>query len=642
MTTHPSTDLARPASHLVLCATARLVVALRQAADRRATEQGLRHWPALDCRTPEQWLAAVRQEWALRGLCPHPTLARQPLSRVQERWLWERLIGQRLGPEAPYLFDLAALARTAQEALALQLTWGVATGTGPPPAEQQQFQHWRADFERWCQQHGWATPEQLDAATVASLAAAQGLQQWPQQLSLAGFHRLNPLQQALLARMGELGVALQPWDEELPAPQIETASYPDPSAEIQAAAQWAQQRLAADPRCRLAIVAPDLGELRQPLLDALEDALCPEALHPARAQQPRPYNVALGSALAEQPLVGAALLLLQRLCAADEPTQADWSALLRHPHWLPPEQAPTRAQWEARMRRTLPPQISLAQLLEWALQPRQRPPEAPADAWLPALRQLQTLRNGACAGQRLPSAWSASVPDWLRQCGWLQGQRLTSHGFQAREAFFDALHELAALDSCSGPLSWTQWLSALRALCHETIFQPQTEGEPRLQVLGLLEASGQRFDAVWVLGLHAAAWPRPAARPRWPRTGSMAWCATAARRSGSRPGSTPAPPRWRPAKRCAAAAPCCVPKPSARLGPILNSDCMPVGSKSPSTASTSARAAACCIWLWRASGPICATRAPCRRWRRPSARRWWRKPWPRPCSSAPPTPISPR
>lgn len=510
MITHSSTDPAQPTAHLVLCATARLAVALRQSAGRRATGQGLRHWPALDCRTPEQWLTAVRQEWALRGLCPHPTLAHQPMSRVQERWLWERLIGQRLGPEAPYLFDLAALARTAQEALALQLTWGVASGAGPLSAEQQQFQHWRADFERWCQQHGWATPQQLDAATLASLAAAQGLQQWPQQLSLSGFHRLNPLQQALAARMGELGVALQPWDEELPAPPIETASYPDPGAEIQAAARWAQQRLTADPGCRLAIVAPDLGELRQPLLDALEDALCPEALHPARAQQPRPFNVALGAPLAEQPLVGAALLLLQRLSDQDEPTQADWSALLRHPHWLPPEQAPARAQWEARMRRTLPPRASLAQLLEWAAQPRQRPPEAPADDWLQALRQLQTLRSGACASQRLPSAWSASVPDWLRQCGWLQGQRLTSHGFQAREAFFEALHELAAIDSCSGPVSWAQWLSALRALCHETIFQPQTEGEPRLQVLGMLEASGQRFDAVWVLGLHAAAWPPPA------------------------------------------------------------------------------------------------------------------------------------
>jgi len=507
--------LADAPAALLLCATVRLAADLRQRHGRLQAARGLKAWPALDCRTLGQWLAALRQQWLLRGTPSSPELARTPLSELQAHELWQRLIAQRLGPEAPYLFDLPALAQTAQQALALQIVWRIETGAPPLAAEPQQYLLWRADFLAACAAQGWATLEQLDAATVAALDQASPGPGWPQRLVLAGFQRQSPLLQALLQQLQRLGVQVQELAEEPAAERIELRSYPDTAAECLAAAQWAQARLAADAQCRLAIVAPDLRALRLRLHDTLEDVLAPELLHPQRAQAPRPFNLTLGAPLAEQALVGLALALLQCLAQADELDQADIGHLLRHPCWSDPDAALARAQLEARMRSELPAHLRLERLLDWAAR---WPDAAPSAAlagnpgrpvWLQHLLRLRPLAASAAAQARLPSHWAALLPDWLQQLGWLHRRHLSSHEFQARQALLEALAELGRIDACSGPLRLGAWLQRLRALCQERIFQPQSVGQPRLQVLGALEASGQRFDAVWVLGLQAALWPPP-------------------------------------------------------------------------------------------------------------------------------------
>ena len=337
--------------------------------------------------------------------------------------------------------------------------------------------------------------------------------------------------QTLLQHLQRLGVQVQALADEPQAERIELRSYPDAAAECLAAAQWAQQQLAADAQRRIAIVAPDLRALRLRLHDTLQDLLAPEQLHPQRAQAQPPFNLTLGAPLAEQALVGCALTLLHCLAQADELKQSDIGQLLRHPYWSAPDEALARAHLEQQMRSALPAHLSLQQVLDWAAakpsrwqDAAQAAPEAapsaaraesgpsaqPAPAlWLQHLQGLQRLAASASSEARLPSQWAALLPGWLEQAGWLHGRSLSSHEFQAHQAWLEALAELGRLDACSGPLPLGGWLRRLRALCQERIFQPQSLGQPRLQVLGALEASGQRFDAVWVLGLQAAVWPPP-------------------------------------------------------------------------------------------------------------------------------------
>ena len=74
----------------------------------------------------------------------------------------------------------------------------------------------------------------------------------------------------------------------------------------------------------------------------------------------------------------------------------------------------------------------------------------------------------------------------------------------------EELTKLGQLDPFLGQIDGSQALSQLARLCRDRIFQPQTEGQPPIQVLGLLEASGLVFDAVWVMGMVDSAWPPPA------------------------------------------------------------------------------------------------------------------------------------
>jgi GGDEF domain-containing protein len=65
------------------------------------------------------------------------------------------------------------------------------------------------------------------------------------------------------------------------------------------------------------------------VLDILDHATVPVALLPGNADVPRPYNVSAGQALADVPLVHAALTLLQ--LALPEPPLEDLGAALRSP-----------------------------------------------------------------------------------------------------------------------------------------------------------------------------------------------------------------------------------------------------------------------------------------------------------------------
>ncbi|MEW5886668.1 MAG: PD-(D/E)XK nuclease family protein [Pseudomonadota bacterium] len=512
MTTYPLDAIAATPTTQVLCATTRLADELRQRHGQLQAAQGQRSWQALACCTLGQWLQALRLQWLLRGTPPTPELARTPLSAWQERELWQRLIAQRLGPEAPYLFDLPALAQSAQQALALQLVWEVEVGAPPLAAEAQQYLRWRGDFLAECAAQGWATTEQLDRTTVdalAELAQPPAGPGWPQRLLLAGFPRLSPLLQALLHQLQRLGVQVQHLADEPAAEHLEVRRYPDAAAECLAAAQWAQAQLALDAQRRIAIVAPDLRALRLQLHDTLQNLLAPEQLHPQRAQAAPPFNLSLGAPLAEQALVGGALALLHCLARPDELSLNDVGALLRHPYWSAADEALVLAQLDARLRSALPARVALGQVLAWAMAQRERWQGAEPAQCLQHLQQLQQLAARAVGQSHPPSHWATLLPGWLEQAGWLHRRSLSSPEFQALQAWQEVLAELGRLDACCGPLRLGGCVQRLQALCRERIFQPQSVGQPRLQVLGALEASGLRFDAVWVLGLHAAAWPPP-------------------------------------------------------------------------------------------------------------------------------------
>ncbi|MBC7202149.1 MAG: PD-(D/E)XK nuclease family protein [Pusillimonas sp.] len=109
-------------------------------------------------------------------------------------------------------------------------------------------------------------------------------------------------------------------------------------------------------------------------------------------------------------------------------------------------------------------------------------------------------------------AWVQTMREWLTTLGFPGLETLDSENFQSLEAFDRALTQFARQAGVLGSISATQAIAILRRLLRETLFQPQRDPSSRLDVLGLLEAEGGRWDAVWIMGLTddvLPASPRP-------------------------------------------------------------------------------------------------------------------------------------
>ena len=485
-----------PDDRLILCATTRLAQTLRgEAAGGRAA------WQTVCALTMSQWLATLADEALLSGVAMLPA----PLDPFAEKLLWEKVIAASLTEAAP-LFDLPGMAASAAEALALVRIWKLRPGDGPLSDEARLFVGWQAAFEQRCRAGGWIDPAGLHRQLISLIAA--GHCRLPSLIVFAGFDRYTPLELDLMAALRERGVRV----ENRPLGAVDRSrqqvtACADSAAECAAVAAWARARLAADPTCRLGIVAPDLAGVRDRLEFLLEDALHPAYLRPDAAEQPRCFNFSLGRALADLPLIHVALELLT-LGGRGKVEQSRLSALLLAGGWSASEcEADERAQLDVALRRDLPYFTTLPALLRLA----RRLGEKAAPLCPRSVAALAALVDAAStAGRKLaPAQWAGVFRQCLSAAGWPGERALSSHEFQARRAFGEVLDAFGQLGALLGPLTQPEALHRLRQLCRQRIFQPETRGQPAIQVLGVLESAGLAFDALWVMGMNDDRWPPP-------------------------------------------------------------------------------------------------------------------------------------
>ncbi len=485
-------------SVLQLCATTRLAQVRRAAVPRGAaapwlTPQALSVW---------QWLAGLAEQALLTG-----QLLPQPLMPDAEQVLWQQVIEASLGEQA-VLFDAPGLAKTAMEAQALCRRWGLSASRGSDEARQ--FAEWQQAFEQRCQSGGWIDAAGFEARVIDLLAA--GAFELPAVVEFHGFDRLTRLEEGLIAALQARACQVEfptvdPPDEQ----KIQVWAGADRDAECHAAVAWARDWLAREPKVRLGIVVPDLASVRDRLACLLDDALHPASLRPDGSEMPRNYNISLGRALAERPLVKVALELLALGGGRRKIEQKQLSTLLLGAFWSAADnEADGRAQLDARQRRDLPALTTVQALVKLA-------ERLAARGELACPQSIAALSAGCAlladaSGRQLPSRWAEIFQQALLAFAWPGERALSSHEFQARRAFDEVLAGLAAYDELLGPVSQAMALARLWALCLQRLFQPETRGEPAIQVLGILESAGLQFDGLWLLGMNDDVWP-PAPRP---------------------------------------------------------------------------------------------------------------------------------
>lgn len=522
--------LARGAT--VVTANQRLARYLRSAYDDEQQRAGRRVWPSAQVLPWGAWLSRLWTEHT-------PQAGQVVLSAAQEQVIWERCI--RTSAHGEGLLNVEAAARLAREAWQLCQTWSldITASAHPLNEDTQAYLDWAEAFSEQCERAGWVSMAELpvrlrrwlSGPTDRSHTAAGGDEQravsdnpadrvgaaiWrDSEIILAGFDEITPAQQQLMQAFGDIGARWSLWDEQPVAGEVSCIALHDADAEIDAAAQWARHCLqtgstAGESPPALAIVVPDLDTRRGRIERVFDAVLHPASPLPDLTQaehhwRSRSYNLSAGRALADYPLVHDALLFLS-LDPAPQGLERI-GALLRSPFVAGAQtEADGRARLDARLRAWGETRITpgrLQRLLADA-QTASLPPcpllAASLSDWL-AQRQALPQRQS-------PGRWAQTLPKLLQALGWPGERALDSLEYQTLQAFQGVLGELASLDVVHAGLSQSEVVSQLQRLCRAQLFQPEGSGAP-IQVLGVLEAAGQHFDRLWLMGLHDEVWPAP-------------------------------------------------------------------------------------------------------------------------------------
>ena len=475
---------------LILTPTARLARAEIQRLAAARVAAGAAAWRAPAVLAFSTWLKQLREDYFL-----HADDARVPIGPDQARVLWQSVIDKEVFVGEPRVAELAAGAWRLIHEYALEPPehWPAAVLSEDSRA----MREWAVRFRALCSRRGWVDEWVFSAELPARIAAGEIA--LPARLRLHGFELPpTPLFRAVFDAVEARGVAV----ERAPAQETACETWPvracaQPEDETRAAAQWAREVLEQRPEARLAVVMPDLNGRVAEVERVFRQVFDPPGFAlDARAAEP--WHISLGLPLAQWPIVTDALLILglspQRLAHPDAIRVAR-SPFLEGAG----DEARPRARLLTQLAERVPYWLDARELAYRAGQVGAERLGGRLTAWQ-RVRQEQPRRA-------MPAAWARVFSEELATLGYGRGRALDSREFQAWRRWQEVLEGFGTLDAVSDrPLSRSRALKLLRERASTVVFRERDPGAP-VEVLGVEEALGARFDALWVTSLDQDHWP---------------------------------------------------------------------------------------------------------------------------------------
>ncbi len=487
----------------IVTPTARLARAEKRRRSEARLAEGATAWRAPEVLSFSAWLGRLRSEALMAG-----AVDSVPVSASQARMLWQQVIDTDVFVGEPRVHALAERAwRTIHEyRLQHPRDW-------PEPLlsdDSRQFREWVAQFEQLCEQRS-VIDEWRFSAEVPGLVAERRLA-LPERIELTGFELPpTPLQQSLFEALEQAGVEISGLEHSASDAPPEIAAirlhrYTEPDDELHAAAAWARARLEAHsddkPDPSIAIVVPDLAGRLARVERIFRQVFDPPgfALGEAGAE---PWHISLGLPLAQWSLVADALLLLGLDPARiDQPTAG---RVLGSPYLAGAEaEADRRAGTTAGLMQWVPFEITGFELMAECKKNGVTRLAEQLDAW--RARRAEHLDTA------WPSQWVARFQTEFEALGFGRGRALDSREFQVLARWHELLEEFSALDAVvAAPIKRGFALSLLVERANNATFRERNPGCP-VEILGVEEALGSRFDAMWITTLDADTWPGAARR----------------------------------------------------------------------------------------------------------------------------------
>jgi exodeoxyribonuclease-5 len=492
---------------LILCPTARLVRSIQADIAQKNMQLGQTQWQSVAVQTLSQWLDSMIEMRLLAGEIAQPITQ---LSAFNEQLLWEDVIAASLKKNAfGELFDVSGLAGAAMEANRYQIAWDLHISREQQAEESRQFVQWQRAFQQRCAQlnvlesvryFDW----QLEILKSDALQA--NIHVPPGGIEFAGFDQTAPQEQRLRNILVKRGVQIGEYiTTRAESAQTQHVALENQETECRAAVAWARRYLVENPQAKLAIIAPQLSEIRNQLADLLDDVFYPASVRPNLTDSVRNYNFSLGTPLSQQPIIQAALNLL-RIFSSYQVQQADISNILLSPFWSASQQeSDARAMLDAKIREKLPLQFSLSRWIDFVKAQHE------SGLQLPRLLADMTAAFAIVSNKKAtPAQWAQTLDALLTALKWPGERSPASTEFQAMNAWQKALLQLKNLDVLGKNLSIAEAAQLMQQICAEQVFQAETEGESSIQILGIMEALSAPVDAMWVLQMNDHIWPPPA------------------------------------------------------------------------------------------------------------------------------------
>ena len=459
--------------------------------------EGRRAWETPPIEDWNSWLSRLWKEASL--LADDAPLVLTPL---QEQQVWLRM--QR--DDADLLVSPEGMAQLATGAYDLLCAYEAHADRNRPwgQLDAERFRHWAAGFDRECIRQGWLSRGHLEARAASALD--NGSLPPPKEIVMVGFDRLTPSQERLLGTLRARGTVVTSDGEPGATGHIRLTRANDLRDEITLCAWWARRRLEeAGNGIRIGIVTPDPSAIRGELERIFRRVLMPETDNIFAPATAMPFEFSLGQPLSAVPVVSGALLLLRWSTEPLREEEVSW-LLLSGFLTKTREETLALARFDVSLReaRSLTMEISLR-----ALRAKLMP-----DRW-PLLKDLQQRllqaektidANSFATEHREPSRWVDLAQALLKQAGWPGGGTQDTAQFQAMAKWERALEEIALLDFDGRTVTFNDFLRVLELHANDAVFAIESAGAP-VQILGALEAAGQRFDALWFLGADDGSWP---------------------------------------------------------------------------------------------------------------------------------------
>ncbi|MFW2533239.1 MULTISPECIES: PD-(D/E)XK nuclease family protein [unclassified Legionella] len=345
-------------------------------------------------------------------------------------------------------------------------------------AQTRQFQQWARQLQQEL--------DKLDAITEDELATYLSTQQNildAQPLIWACFDDYTPQQKALQKLFNAQGCQIYHYDlAPQPAIGYQCIAQNDDD-EQQQLIHWIKGRLAQG-ETHIAVVVPDLQIQSQGLQRLLQQQFPVEQ-----------FNLSLGQALADYPLVAHALCWLH---LDGKTITAQQARLLLHSPYLAYSQTEMLARAQCMEDSSSLRELNIASstlIKDWHYT---------------APKLAKVLENiTAYPEHASPQTWANAFKTRLAAMGFPGEYPLDSATYQCYQRFLIVFDEFKQLALITPSMNKEQALLTLNELLKSTIFQPK-KAKAVIQVLGLLEASGCLFESLWVTGLTDQCLPQKA------------------------------------------------------------------------------------------------------------------------------------